>query len=366
MIASCPARCTQRSRYNSPVVIGRKQTATSAHTVPGVDVDYDAEIAPARDHQRARPWEGIGAVVETAPGGGTLASLGHSGLRTYLRQLARHPLLSREEEHDLAVRYGATGERAAGHRLVTANLRLVVKIAQDYRRVHRNLGDLIQEGNLGLLQAVEKYDPYRGVKLSSYAAWWIRAYILRYILANWRLVKIGTTQPQRKLFFNLRRERARLDRQGVEVDAEQLAVALDVRAQDVVEMERRLTATETSLDAPAPGDGARTQGDLVAAGPGAQPDLLVEEGEFQQVLRGKLDRFSARLGSRELDLFRRRLLSERPVTLERIGGAHGISRERARQIEERLKARLRRYLEAELGEAIRATVEDATGQDRRR
>lgn len=350
-------------------MIGRKQTAASARTILGVDADYDGEIAPVGVAARAKTGAELRAElgeVESDPAAGTLPTLGHSGLRTYLRQLARHPLLSRQEEHALAVRYGATGERAAGQRLVTANLGLVVKIAQDYRRVHRNLSDLIQEGNLGLIQAVERYDPYRGVKLSSYAAWWIRAYILRYILANWRMVKIGTTQPQRKLFFNLRRERARLDRQGIEVDAERLAAALDVSAKNVVEMEQRLAASETSLDAPAPGDGGRTQGDLVAAGPGAQPDLLVEEDEFQEVLRGKLDRFGARLANRELDLFRRRLLSERPETLERIGSAHGIGRERTRQIEERLKAKLRRYLEAELGEAIRAAVEDATGRDRLR
>jgi len=336
-------------------MMGRKQAATSARMMTGVgtveEMPLDAESSD---------------VAEGAPGEGVVSPGGRSSLSAYLRELRHHPLLSREEEHALAVRYGATGERVAGQRLVTANLRLVVKIAQEYRRVHRNLIDLIQEGNLGLIQAVEKYDPYRGVKLSSYAAWWIRAYILKYILANWRMVKIGTTQAQRKLFFNLRRERERLDRQGIEVDAARLAAALDVSAQDVVEMERRLAASETWLDAPTPGDGGRTQGDLVAAGPAAQPDLQVEEGEFQEVLRVKLDRFGARLRSRELDLFRKRLLSERPETLERIGGYHGISRERARQIEERLKTKLRRYLEAELGEAIRATVDDAAGRDRAR
>jgi len=335
-------------------MMGRKQAATRAQVIPRLDtVEKMPSGAEVND-------------LEGDPSGGAASLGGRSSLSTYLRELRHHPLLSRQEEHALAVRYGATGERAAGQRLVTANLRLVVKIAQEYRRVHRNLIDLIQEGNLGLIQAVEKYDPYRGVKLSSYAAWWIRAYILKYILANWRMVKIGTTQPQRKLFFNLRRERERLDRQGIEVDATHLAAALDVSAQDVVEMERRLAASETSLDAPAPGDGGRTQGDLVAAGPGAQPDLQVEEGQFQEVLRVKLDRFGARLRNRELDLFRRRLLSERPETLERIGGYHGISRERARQIEERLKTKLRRYLEAELGEAIRATGDDASGRDRRR
>ncbi len=347
-------------------MMGRKQAATSARMIPRVKIDSEGDLVPLAPVEEMTSGAAVADTLQSDLGAAGVSFVGHSSLSAYLRQLRHHPLLSREEEHALAVRYGATGERAAGQRLVTANLRLVVKIAQEYRRVHRNLIDLIQEGNLGLIQAVERYDPYRGVKLSSYAAWWIRAYILRYILANWRMVKLGTTQPQRKLFFNLRRERERLDRQGIEVDAEHLAAALDVSAQEVVEMEQRLAASEMSLDAPLPGDGGRTQGDLVAAGPDAQPDLQVEEGEFQEVLRVKLDRFGARLRNRELDLFRKRLLSERPETLEQIGGYHGISRERARQIEERLKTKLRRYLEAELGEAIRATVDDAAGRDRPR
>src|SRR5665213_325887 len=357
-------------------MMGRKQAATSAPPISTLDLDGYArnpggpvDSIHATDLAAAgwrRSAMGARDVAEAGPDRAEDVAAGRSSLSAYLRELRRHPLLTREEEHALAVRYGATGDRATAQRLVTANLRLVVKIAQDYRRVHRNLIDLIQEGNLGLMQAVEKYDPYRGVKLSSYAAWWIRAYILTYILANWRMVKLGTTQPQRKLFFNLHRERERLNRQGFEVDAEHLAAALDVSAKEVVDMERRLSFSETSLDAPAPGDGQRTQADLVAAGPSAQPDRQVEDGEFQEVLRHKLDRFGARLTSRESDLFHKRLLSERPETLERIGGYHGISRERARQIEERLKVKLRRYLEAELGEAIRATIEQTAVRDRRR
>jgi RNA polymerase sigma-32 factor len=357
-------------------MMGRKQAATSAPPISALDLDgYQPDPDDPPDPLRAtdptaarrRPSAvGLRDAAEVVPDRARVEPGGRSSLSAYLRELRHHPLLSREEEHALAVRYGATGDRATAQRLVTANLRLVVKIAQDYRRVHRNLIDLIQEGNLGLMQAVEKYDPYRGVKLSSYAAWWIRAYILKYILANWRMVKLGTTQPQRKLFFNLRRERERLNRQGFEVDAEQLAAALDVSAKEVVDMERRLSASETSLDAPAPGDGRRTQGDLVAAGPGAQPDRQVEEGEFQEVLRHRLGRFGARLSRRESDLFHKRLLSERPETLERIGASHGISRERARQIEERLKVKLRRYLEAELGEAVRATSYEVAARDRHR
>jgi RNA polymerase sigma-32 factor len=277
-----------------------------------------------------------------------------SSLTAYLRSLRNHPLLSREEEHELAVVYVRTHELGPARKLITANLRLVVKIAQEYRRAHRNLLDLIQEGNLGLIQAVQRYDPFRGVKLSTYAAWWIRAYILKFILANWRIVRIGTTQAQRRLFFNLRRERERMEWMGVETDSRRLATVLDVAESEVVEMERRLAASEMSLDAPVRSEGLseRTQGDMVSAGPGARPDLQVETGEFQELLRAKLEAFGAALQARELHIFRARLLADQPATLERIGSDHGVSRERARQIEERLKKKLRLFLEAELGDAL--------------
>src|SRR5205807_1615737 len=148
-------------------------------------------------------------------------------LQLYIQDIRRYPLLSREEEHALAKKFVDTGDLEAARRLVTANLRLVVKIAHEYRRAHRNLLDLIQEGNVGLVQAVKKYDPYRGVKLSSYAAWWIRAYMLKFILANWRLVKIGTTQAQRKLFFNLKKEKDKLEQLGFDSSPKALAEALN-------------------------------------------------------------------------------------------------------------------------------------------
>ena len=296
----------------------------------------------------------VGDLIAAESGAHKISRSEGSGLAVYLRSLRAHNVLSREEEHELAVRYVQTHELAPARKLITANLRLVVKIAQEYRRAHRNLLDLIQEGNLGLIQAVQRYDPFRGVKLSTYAAWWIRAYILKFILANWRIVRIGTTQAQRRLFFNLRRERERLEKMGVETDSKRLAAALDVSETDVVEMERRLAASEMSLDAPIRSESlpGRTQGDMVAAGPSARPDLQVENGEFQELLRAKLDAFGAALRDRELQIFRRRLLADQPTTLEQLGADHGVSRERARQIEERLKKKLRLFLEAELGDSL--------------
>ena len=290
-----------------------------------------------------------------------------SSLAVYLRSLRQHSLLSREAEHELAVRYVETHELSLARKLITANLRLVVKIAQEYRRAHRNLLDLIQEGNVGLIQAVQRYDPFRGVKLSTYAAWWIRAYILKFILANWRIVRIGTTQAQRRLFFNLRRERERMEKMGIETDSKRLAAVLDVSEGDVIEMERRLAAAEMSLDAPVRSEGlfGRTQGDMVPASPSARPDLQVENGEFQELLRAKLEAFGANLHDRELNIFRRRLLADQPTTLEQLGADHGVSRERARQIEERLKKKLRLFLETELGDSIGAIPAAAEGRTER-
>ena len=148
----------------------------------------------------------VPAELPAESSGGSLARF--DPMAAYLREVQRHPLLTPEQTHELAVRFVKTQDPAAAAQLVTSNLRLVVKIAYEYRRAYKNIMDLVQEGNIGLMQAVKRYDPYRGVKLSSYAAWWIRAYILRFVLNNWRLVKLGTTQAQRKLFFNLRKKRA--------------------------------------------------------------------------------------------------------------------------------------------------------------
>ncbi len=289
----------------------------------------------------------------TAPGASSGLS-DHSTIGAYLHELRRYPLMTREEEHDVAVQFCNSADTRLAARLITANLRLVVKIAQEYRRAHRNVLDLIQEGNIGLIHAVQKYDPYRGVKLSSYASWWIRAYILKFILANWRLVKVGTTQAQRKLFFNLRKEREKLEKQGFDVEPKHLAAALDVTEQEVIDMERRLTASETSLDAPMRSDeqGERPQGDFVRAAPQMRPDNQVESGEFSEILRAKLHVFGATLRDRDLEIFRDRLLNDEPATLVQIAEKFGVTRERVRQIEERLKKRLRQYLETELGDAV--------------
>jgi RNA polymerase sigma-32 factor len=341
--ADMPAEASKRTRLKP---VEASDTTDVPEELPETDLSAAAEVAGlALD--AGPPVDAPTGVID-APSASDRSAIG-----AYLHELRRYPLMTREEEHEVAVKFCEKPSPQLASRLITANLRLVVKIAQEYRRAHRNVLDLIQEGNIGLIHAVQKYDPYRGVKLSSYASWWIRAYILKFILANWRLVKVGTTQAQRKLFFNLRKEREKLEKQGFQVEARHLAAALDVSEQEVIDMERRLNASETSLDAPLRADehGDRTRGDFVRASGELRPDVQVEVGEFGAILRDKLQVFGATLRDRELEIFRERLLNDQPATLVQIAERFGVSRERVRQIEERLKKRLRLFLEAELGEA---------------
>lgn len=284
--------------------------------------------------------------------GGSLAKT--DPLQAYMQDVQRYPLISREEEHTLAVRYFEDGDVDAAARLVTANLRLVVKIAYDYRRAYKNLLDLIQEGNIGLMQAVKKYDPYKGVKLSSYAAWWIRAYILRFILNNHRLVKLGTTQAQRKLFFNLKKEKAKLAAMGIEPTAELIAKRLEVPQEEVTQMERRLSTGEASLDAPVQqADGGRPTARIeMMASPGQRADDMLADEEVSKMLTEKIHEYGRTLDGKEAIIFRDRLIAEEPRTLQELGDEFGVSRERVRQIEKRLQGKLKKYLEKELGESV--------------
>jgi RNA polymerase sigma-32 factor len=321
----------------------------------GLDTDLASSSIDVASEESAGDVELVDDVEipEAKPSkGGSLAR--RDPMAAYMAETRRYPLLTPEEEHALATRLVEHGDSAAARRLVEANLRLVVKIAYEYRRAHKNLLDLVQEGNIGLIQAVSKFDPYRGVKLLSYAAFWIRAYILKFILNNWRLVKIGTTQAQRKLFFNLRKEREKLEQLGFTPTTALLAEKLDVPEKEVIEMERRLAAPEASLDAPmGSGDdeGTRTRLDYLPDDD-LRPDRVVAQSEFSELLRDKLEKFAQTLQGREQTIFRERWLTEEPLTLQEIGDRYNVSRERARQLEKRMLDRLKKYLESEMGTAI--------------
>jgi RNA polymerase sigma-32 factor len=274
-------------------------------------------------------------------------------LGVYMRDVQRYPLLSKEEEHDLAVRFFEEDDLEAAKRLVTSNLRLVVKIAYDYRQAYKNILDLVQEGNIGLMQAVKKYDPYKGVKLSSYAAWWIRAYILRYILNNHRLVKVGTTQAQRKLFFNLQKEKARLSAMGIEPTAELIAENLNVPERDVVSMDMRLAAGDASLDAPVGTSEGRSVARVeLLPSEDSQIDDTLAEAEVGDQFTRKIHEFGETLEGKEKKIFDDRLISDDPKTLQTLGDEFGVSRERVRQIEKRLLQKMKAFLHRELGDTV--------------
>ena len=270
-------------------------------------------------------------------------------LSRYFAELRRHPPLDREEEHRLAVRLVELGDLEAARALVLANLRLVVKIAMDYRRAWTNVLDLIQEGNVGLLQAVKRYDPYQGVKLSSYAAYWIRAYILKYLLDNIRLVRLGTTRAQRKLFFRLNREKRELERQGFEVEPRLLAERLEVPEAEVRDMEQRLAEPDLSLEAPVSREDASASfGDFLAGG-GPNAEGQLSDTELRRVFLEKVHAFAATLTDpRDRQIVSQRILAEEPKTLQELGDEFHVTRERVRQLEARLVARLRDYLKENL------------------
>jgi len=287
--------------------------------------------------------------------GGEGGLVRYDPLRAYMAEVARHPVLSREEEHELAVRYRETGDVEAAYRLVASNLRLVVKIAHEYRRTAFQLLDLVQEGNMGLMQAVKKYDPWKGVKLSSYAAWWIRAYIIRFVMENWRMVKLGTTQAQRKLFFNLAKERQKLLARGIDPTPRLLAKNLEVEEREVEEMAARMASEDVSLDAPLPGgddDHRQTRLDRLAASGEASADERIGDEQLRRLFREKLDAFAGTVtDEKERYILEHRLLprdGKAPLTLREIGDRFQLTRERARQIEAKLTGRLREYLKAEI------------------
>ncbi|HEY7167262.1 MAG TPA: RNA polymerase factor sigma-32 [Candidatus Binatia bacterium] len=282
---------------------------------------------------------------ELSPGGKALVS--YDPLQRYLTEIRRFPLLTREEEHRLAVDYKEYGNVEAAYKLVTGNLRLVVMIAREYQKAFKNLLDLIQEGNMGLMEAVKNFDPYRGVRFPSYAVWWIRAYIIRYIMSDWRMVKIGTTQAQRKLFFNLQKEKEKLEAEGITPGPKLLAQRLNVKEDEVIEMEQRLASRDLSVDVPFGEDDEATLLNFLPDQRSGPEDTFAE-AQSRELLREKMESFANTLKDKELVIYRERLLNEEPVTLREIGEKYGISRERVRQIEERVKKKLKAYLTTEL------------------
>lgn len=271
-------------------------------------------------------------------------------LQRYLAEVRRYPFLSKEEELALFREYQATDSRDAAVKLILSNLRVSVSIAAEYLHTGADHMDLIQEGNVGLMQAIKKFDPAKNVRFHAYAAWWVRAYILRYLLNTYRLVKVGTTQDQRKLFYNLRKEKAKLEREGFAPDTKLLADRLNVSERDVVEMDQRMGSWEVSLDQPLTQDA--DSGTLLDILPSqeAPADEQLASLQLRRLFKKKLAEFSKTLAERDEDILRNRILSETPVTLEDLGKKYGITKERTRQLEARLIDRLRDYIKKDVAD----------------
>jgi RNA polymerase sigma-32 factor len=273
-------------------------------------------------------------------------------LDLYLRELKAYPHLSKEEEFSLAKEYKEYQDLQAAFKLVTSNLWLVVKIARDYERAAKNLLDLIQEGNIGLMEAVKNFDPYRGVRFPSYAVWWIKAYIVRFLIANWRMVKIGTTQAQRKLFFNLKKEQEKLEREGFYAAPKLLAERLNVKENEVLEMQQRMGSADLSVDAPqTPGESDSSLLSLLPAQQEGAEELLFKH-KRDRLFREGVEEFLATLNSKEVLIFNKRLLSEDKHTLHELSEEINLSKERVRQVENRLREKFKQFLIDKFGDEI--------------
>jgi len=280
----------------------------------------------------------------------------YSPLDAYLSEIRRFSPLGKEDEHAAAVRYYETKNPDAAYTLVSGSLWLVVKIARDYERVARNVLDLIQEGNIGLMEAVRNFDPYRGVRFPSYAVWWIRAYIIRYIIANWRMVKIGTTQAQRKLFFNLKKESDRLEREGIYPSTKLLAERLNVKEGEVVEMSQRLGGSDMSFDAPLQDDNDSTLLSVIPSGAESIEDALAKK-QLQGSLTESIAEFESQLSEKEQKIFKGRVIAEDKLTLQELSDELSLSKERVRQIENKLRDRLKAFVSKKLGSELDDWIE---------
>jgi RNA polymerase sigma-32 factor len=283
----------------------------------------------------------------------TTALVTRDTFEQYMSEVKRIPLLSREQEDQLTSQFAQNGDPALAHRLVVSNLRFVVRIANEYRGYGLKLIDLVQEGNLGLMIAVQKFDHSRGYRLISYAVWWIRAYIQAYVMRSVSMVKLGTTQAQRKLFFGRRKARAKLLKNGEEPTRENMAEMLGVSIKDVDEMEMRLAGHDYSLDAPMGGEpDAGSMLETLSDDHATSPEELVADAQIERVRRKAIKQAVEQLDPRERMIIKARAMSDAPKTLTELGEKLGVSRERARQLEARGLGKMRKFLLAQDDDAL--------------
>ena len=273
------------------------------------------------------------------------ASKSDNDIGAYIKSAKKFPVLSRDDERELAIK-ALAGDKEATNTLVQSNLLLVVKIAHEYNSVFHNLSDLVQEGSLGILKAVPKYDPNKGFRFTTYAGWWVRSMILKYIFNNSHMIKPGTTNDQKKLFYNLRREQRRLESLGIDADTATIAENLNVSEEEVVDMDSRLH-NDVYLDAPAikSDDNKKSISECISSPEEERPDIRLEANDFNGRLRDKLDGFAAKLkNDRARDIFYSRIIAEEPATLQEIGDKWKISKERSRQLQAGILDGLKKHL----------------------
>lgn len=277
----------------------------------------------------------------------SLPALSNS-LQSYLAQIRNHPVLSREEEYELAMKLRETGDLEAARKLIVSNLKFVVRVANEYKNYNVNTMDLIQEGNIGLMKAVRGFDPTKGYRLISYAVWWIRAYIQNHIMKTWSLVKVGTNQSQRKLFYKLRSTKNKIEATGAEMGEDiysEIAKELDVPDSQVIEMDRIMSGKDLSLDATIEGSTERTYVDML--GDTFDQEQFLEDSQTRPLVVKKIKEALANLKDRERYIIERRVLTDSPETLEKLSRKFGISRERVRQIEKNALNKIRQEFQKE-------------------
>jgi RNA polymerase sigma-32 factor len=265
-------------------------------------------------------------------------------LTAYLNEIRQYENLTENEEQELAIKLLETNDSDAAYRLTTSHLMLVVRIAMTFRRQWQNMMDLIQEGNVGLLKAVKNFDPFRGVRLSSYATWWIRSYILKYMLDNWRLVRVGTTNARRKLLYNLRKEKEKLENQGFTPTPKLLAEHFGVEESDVIDVQTSLGAGDISVDTPMRDGEEATPAMFLTDHTATSPEDNAERNQFLESLKQEIDSFSKELKPIEQKVLSERILSESPRSLQEIGDDHNVTREAIRQTEQRILKKFKSYI----------------------
>ncbi len=322
--------------------------------VDSPEIDPDREIVDAAPAKRPRRKAGKAVTPEIVD---SKALTTTDPVSLYLASIRKYPLLTKEQEYELAIKYRETGDPRAAEQLVTSNLRFVVKVAAEYSRFGAKLIDLVQEGNVGLMHAVREFNPYKGVRLITYAVWWIRGYIQEYLMRQYSMVRIGTTQNQRKLFYRLQKEREALEAMGGS-SVKLLAGRLGVSEEEVETMSRRLSGRDVSLSTPVDGDSSSTTLlDFEATdAPGA--DETIGHLEEMQVLRENLEKIRPQLNEKETYLLEKRLLADEPLTLQEIGDHYGTTREAVRQMEVRVLGKLRAAMSESLGGLGEESAED--------